>query len=108
MAQYTSAFRYFLADPRFEGENTWIWGTFHNDEFKDTFFAMQRASDDETYIKNVRKLQAMANDVAFAQALCWEKCFFPYRTDKYEGWDNYPSWGVIHPTTWFELRTIKK
>lgn len=103
MAAYSSAFRYFLADPRFEGEKTWIWGTYHNDEYKDTFFAMQQAVNDEEYITNVKKLQKMAYEDAFAQALAWEKSFFPYRTDKYQGWDNYPSWGVIHARTWYEL-----
>ncbi|WP_250227453.1 ABC transporter substrate-binding protein [Anaeropeptidivorans aminofermentans] len=102
MAAYSTAFRYFLAEAR-EGETTWIWGTYNNPEFKDTFFNMQQATSDDVYIENVKKLQKMASDEAFAQALCWEKAFFPYRTDKYEGFDNYPSWGVIHSRTWFEL-----
>lgn len=105
MANYSSAFRYFLADPRFEGEKTWIWGTYHDDEFKDTFFKMQQAINNEIYVENVKKLQKMAEEVAFAQALCWEKAFFPYRTDKYEGWINMASWGAIHPKTWYTLKT---
>lgn len=108
MANYSSAFRYFLADPRFEREQTWIWGTYHNDEFKDTFFKMQQAINNETYVENVKKLQKMAEEVAFAQSLCWEKAFFPYRTDKYQGWKNIASWGVIHPETWFNLKTIEQ
>ena len=27
-------------------------------------------------------------------ALCWDKAYFPYRTDHYEGWTNFPGWGV--------------
>ncbi|PID82666.1 MAG: ABC transporter substrate-binding protein [Clostridiales bacterium] len=103
MAYYSSAFRYFLADPRFEGEETWIWGTFHNDEYRDAYFGMVLAKNDDEYIKNSMKLQNMANEYCYAQALCWEKAFFPYRTDKYEGWQNYPSWGVINPRTFFVL-----
>ncbi len=103
MAVYSSSFRYFLADPRFEGEKTWIWGTFHNDDYRDTYFAMVQAINEDGYMENSKKLQKMADDYAFAQALCWEKAHFPYRTDKIEGWDNYPSWGVIHARTWFEL-----
>ena len=102
MAAYSSAFRYFLADAR-EGDTSWIWGTYHNDEFRDTLYAMQEAISEEEYLSNVKKLQQMASDEVFAQALSWETAFFPYRTDKYEGWDNYPSWGVIHPRTWHEL-----
>lgn len=108
IANYTSAFRYFLADTRFEGESTWIWGTYHNEEFKNTFFDMQQATNNEDYVKNIKKLQKMAEEVAFAQSLCWEKAFFPYRTDKYEGWKNIDSWGVIHPETWFNLKPISK
>lgn len=108
MASYSSAFRYFLADPRFEGEQTWIWGTFHNDEYKDTYFKMQQAINHEEYVKNSHKLQKMAEEYAFAQALCWEKAFFPYRVDKYEGWKNVDSWGVIHPEVWYNLKPISK
>ena len=106
MAQYSSAFRYFLADPRFEGEETWLWGTYHSDEYKDTYFKMQQALNNDVYVENVMKLQKMADEVVFAQALCWEKAFFPYRVDKYEGWKNVASWGVIHPEVWFNLKTI--
>jgi Bacterial extracellular solute-binding proteins, family 5 Middle. len=103
MAAYASAFRYFLADSKV-GDESWIWGTYHNDKFSDTFFAMQKAISEEDYIMNVKILQGMASEVVFAQALSWETAFFPYRTDKYVGWDNYPSWGVIHARTWHELK----
>ena len=102
VAAYNTAFRYFLADAR-EGDTSWIWGTYHSDEFRDTYFAMSEAISEQVYLENVKKLQSMASEVAFAQALCWETAFFPYRTDKYTGWDNYPSWGVIHARTWHEL-----
>ena len=29
----------------------------------------------------------------------------PYRTDRYTGWTNYPSWGVINVRTWHDLTT---
>lgn len=104
VASYTTAFRYFLADAR-EGETTWIWGTFHDDEYRDTFFAMQGAISDDVYLENLQKLQQMAADEVFAQALAWETAFFPYRTDRYTGWTNYPSWGVINVRTWHDLTT---
>lgn len=104
VASYTTAFRYFLADAR-EGESTWIWGTFHDDEYRDTFFAMQSAASEDMYLENLERLQQMAADEVFAQALTWETAFFPYRTDKYTGWTNYPSWGVINTRTWHELTT---
>ena len=64
---------------------------------------MTQAVSDEVYIENCKKLQKYMADTIDAQALCWETAFFPYRTDKYTGWNNYPSWGVINSTTWFEL-----
>jgi peptide/nickel transport system substrate-binding protein len=65
---------------------------------------MTQAVNDGLYIENARKLQKLFSDRMYAQALCWETAFFPYRTDKYAGWRNYPSWGVVNPTTWFELK----
>lgn len=108
MAEYTSAFRYFIADPRFEGEQTWIWGTYHNDDFTNTYYTMEAATNDDEYIKGIKKLQKMADEDVFAQALCWQKAFFPYRTDKYEGWTNIPSWGVVNCETWYNVHPISK
>ena len=75
----------------------------YDEEFKKDYYAMTQAVSDEVYIENCKKLQKYMADTIDAQALCWETAFFPYRTDKYTGWNNYPSWGVINSTTWFEL-----
>lgn len=104
MASYSTAFRYFMAELQ-EGESSWLWGTVHDKEFMDTYYAMTEAVSDEDYVKNCKKLQQYASDTMFGQALCWETAFFPYRTDKYTGWTNYPSWGVINCRTWFDLTT---
>lgn len=106
VARYTSAFRYFVALPRFEGEQTWLWGTYHDEDFTKTFYDTSLATNDDDYINGMKKLQQMANEECFAQALCWEKAFFPYRIDRYTGWKNYPAWGVINSRTWFDLRNI--
>lgn len=102
MASYSSAFRYFLGALQ-EGESSWIWGTVRDQEIIDTYYAMTEAISDEAYIENCKKMQKYASDTMFGQALCWETAFFPYRTDKYTGWTNYPSWGVINSRTWFDL-----
>lgn len=104
MASYSTAFRYFMGELR-EGESSWIWGTVHDPEYNEAYYAMTGATSDEVYIENCKILQKYMSDTRAAQALCWETAFFPYRTDKYEGWTNYPSWGVINNTTWFELTT---
>ena len=64
---------------------------------------MTEAISDEQYIENCQKLQKMADEEMFALTLAWQTAFFPYRTDQYEGWQNFPSWGVIHDETWYTL-----
>lgn len=103
MTNWSSAFRYFVGAPRFEGEKTWIWGTYDDPEFLETFYKMQVSKTNEEYAGYMNKLQHMAAEDCFAQALCWEEGHFPYRTDKIGGWDNYPGWGVINPRTWYDI-----
>ena len=102
MASYSTAFRYFMGELR-EGESSWLWGTIRDDSFRDAYYAMTQAINDEQYIENNQKLQKYVADTMAAEALCWETAFFPYRTDKYTGWENYPSWGAVHATTWYRL-----
>lgn len=104
MAAYSTAFRYFMSELP-AGQTSWLWGTVHDEAFTAAYYGMTQAVNDGLYIENARKLQKLFSDRMYAQALCWETAFFPYRTDKYAGWRNYPSWGVVNPTTWFELKT---
>ena len=50
-----------------------------------------------------RDILKMASEDLFAFALCWERAFFPYRTDRYEGFSNWNSWGVINTETWYHV-----
>ena len=102
VAAYSTAFRYMLAELR-EGDSGWHWGSYHSDALKDAFYAMTEAINDTQYLENVTRLQHMADEEMFAMTLDWETAFFPYRTDRYEGWDNWNSWGAIHAETWFTL-----
>ena len=102
VAAYSTAFRYILAELR-EGESGWHWGSYHSDELVETYYAMTEAISDEQYIENCQKLQKMAGEEMFALTMAWQTAFFPYRTDQYEGWQNFPSWGVIHNETWYTL-----
>ena len=102
VAGYNTAFRYILAELR-DGDSGWHWGSYHSDAFKETFYAMTEAISDDQYLENCQKLQHMVDEEMFAMTLAWQTAFFPYRTDRYEGWINYPSWGVIHAETWFTL-----
>lgn len=102
VAAYSTAFRYMLAELR-EGPNGWHWGSYRSPELTQAFYAMNEAIRDEDYLENCRKLQRLADSEMFAMTLAWQTAFFPFRTDKYEGWDNWKSWGVIHPETWFNV-----
>ena len=102
VASYSTAFRYFMGELR-DGESSWLWGTIRDDSFRDTYYAMTQAVNDDQYVENCKKLQNYVADTMAAEALCWETAFFPYRTDKYTGWENYPSWGAVHATTWYRL-----
>jgi peptide/nickel transport system substrate-binding protein len=101
VAAYSTPFRYLLAELR-EGKG-WCWGSFHNPILKEAFYNMTEAINDEQYLENSLILQRLADEEMFALTLAWQTSFFPYRTDKYDGWDNWASWGVVHAETWFEL-----
>ena len=47
--------------------------------------------------------QHLADEEMFGLTFAWQTGFFPYRTDKIEGWDNWQSWSVINARTWFAL-----
>ena len=103
MTNWSSSFRYFVGSPRLENDKTWIWGTYRDPKFLETFWNMQQSTSNEEYAKYMMELQKMAYEECFAQALCWEEGHFPYRTDKIAGWNDYPGWGVINGRTWFDV-----
>lgn len=79
------------------------WGSCNNEEFLVAYGALDSISNQADYEEVVQNLQNVINEEVIGIALAWDKAFFPYRTDKYEGWINYPAWGVINPDTWFNL-----
>lgn len=102
VAAYSTPFRYILAELR-EGDSGYHWGSYHNSVLTEAFYGMTEAINDEQYLENSKILQHLADDEMFALTLAWQTGFFPYRTDKYEGWDNWASWGVVNAETWFDL-----
>ena len=91
-----------LAELR-DGDSGWHWGSCHDPRLKEYYYAMTEAINDEQYIENSRNLQHLADEEMFGLTFAWQTGFFPYRTDKIEGWDNWQSWGVINARTWFDL-----
>ena len=107
-AQYRSAFRYFVADV-LEGDtentagSTWIWGTNHDPKLTEEVWGLAYSINEEEYLEHIKTLQKMGSEQLFGFSLCWEKAFFPYRTDKYENFSNWDSWGVINVETWYNV-----
>jgi peptide/nickel transport system substrate-binding protein len=106
IAKYTSAFRYYAAEPRpgTTRESSWLWGSYHDADFNAAIWQMGTASNQEQYMEAVQYLQQVANNDLIGASLGWTKAFYPYRTDRITGWENLDSWGVIHSDTWSSLR----
>lgn len=101
MARYEGAFYYAALG----ANNTNPWGTCNIDAFNDAYYAMTYSPDTETYLENYHALQQISADNMVMLALAWDVCYFPYRTDQYEGWINFPGYGAINNQTWYTLHT---
>ena len=84
-----------------------MWGTCDLEDFDQAYNDMLNAQGDEDYVAKVKELQRIASEEVIGIALCWDTAYYPYRTDKYEGWTNYPGWGVINCETWYSLRPVR-
>lgn len=100
VAMYDTAFMYIIYNP------VNPWGTCQMPEFVEAYEAKLASGSYEEYDAAMKELQRIADEQVVGLALCWDKAYFPYRTDKFEGWINYPGWGVINSETWFNLRTL--
>ena len=101
VAMYDTSFFYMAYNPN----TTNPWGTCTLPEFAAAYEAKQAAGSYDEYNAAVVELQHVADEQVVGLAVCWDKAYFPYRTDKFEGWTNYPAWGVINWETWFTLHT---
>ena len=99
VAMYDTAFMYMIGD----NDNN-RWGTCLLPEFVAAYEAKKTAGSYEAYNAAMKELQALADEQVVGLALCWDKAYFPYRTDHYEGWTNFPGWGVLNYKTWFSTR----
>jgi len=104
VANYRTAIWYFL-NRAVAGSGGYNWGNSLDDEtLNNAYRALQSANNDEEYIAAVKNLQKIMSEELYGFALCWEDYFFPYRTDKYEGLDFFPSIGVITYKTFYDLK----
>ena len=103
VAAYRTCFWYFL-NREIVGSGAMNWGGSYNDPaLNAAYVKLMNAKSNDEYLEAVKELQHLASNDLFAFALCWEKCFFPYRTDKYEGFVNMDAVGVVHAETFYQL-----
>ena len=104
VASYDTAYWYFVStDVPGAGGDYGYGNSYHDESLNEAFRSLMSAANNDEYLAAVKELQRLGSEDLFAFALCWEKCFFPYRTDKYQGFENYPSVGVVHDTTFYTL-----
>ncbi len=99
VAFYKTAYLYVISDPILS-----MWGTCTLPDFVAAYDRLLTARGYDDYVEAVREMQQINAEQAMSVALCWDTAYYPYRTDKYEGWTNYPGWGVINRQTWYDLR----
>ena len=51
----------------------------------------------------VRHVVREDDEQLYGFALCWEDCFFPYRTDKFDNLKYYPAIGVVNVETFYSI-----
>ena len=86
------------------GSGGYNWGNTLNDEtLNNAYRALQDANSDAEYVTAVKNLQKIMSEQLYGFALCWEDCFFPYRTDKFDGLKYYPAIGVVNVETFYSI-----
>ncbi|HML45525.1 MAG TPA: ABC transporter substrate-binding protein [Clostridia bacterium] len=97
VAPFSSAYRYLLATSGLAA------GTYTGEAMNAAYQQAMNAQTTAEYVAAIQEVQQL-NATEFAgTALCWDKAFFPYRTDRFEGWINYPAWGAVNNKTWYTL-----
>ena len=101
VAYYKTAYLYMFDDP------ISMWGTCNLESFNTAYNNLLNALGPDEYNAASKELQQLNAEECIGIPLCWDMAYYPYRTDKYTGWVNYPGWGVINPDTWYNLRPIE-
>ena len=78
-------------------------GTCQDEAYMAEYVKMINSNNYDAYIESFMKMQEMNAEIVPVIALSISPVYAPYRTDKIQGWINYPSWGVINSTTWYSV-----
>lgn len=98
IARYKTA--YFYVEDKYS-----VFGTWGNEELITLYDAMINAHSLEAYNERVKELQKYNDENTLAIALGWDNVYFPYWTDKYDGWVNFTGTGCVNYRTWYNLYT---
>jgi peptide/nickel transport system substrate-binding protein len=78
-------------------------GTFADETYMAEYTKLITSKDYDEYAVSFKRLQELNAEMVPAIALSISRTYAPYRTDRITGWVNYPAWGVINPTTWYNI-----
>lgn len=81
-------------------ETGW-WGTWQDPAYMDAYNKVRASASFEEYESSMHELQQVIAEQLPAVSFAFGTSSFPYRTDKIDGWINFPGWGVINPKTWY-------
>jgi peptide/nickel transport system substrate-binding protein len=99
IAEFETAYLYMI-----KGFTDMGWPTCDDPELVALYSKLMSAMSREEYIDTLKVIQNKNVDNVLGLALCWDTVFFPYRTDNFEGWIDYPGYGVINNSTWFNVK----
>jgi peptide/nickel transport system substrate-binding protein len=99
-AMFESCFFYMYPDKKNP------WGTCTIPEFNAEYERLMISQDEDEYVETLKELQRINAEQVVGVPLCWDKAYFPYRTDQYSGWENQPGWGPVNSRIWYNLVNI--
>ena len=79
-----------------------FFGTYRDEEYLDAYKKILFSTNYSDYEQAYKDIQRMnAEDVT---AIVWDitTSYYPYRTDKFTGWTNYPGVGAVHGDLWYK------
>ena len=82
-----------------------MFGTWETPELAALYEEMMCAPSFEVYSGKSAEIQRYNDEHTLGIALGWDHVFFPYWTDQYDGWTNFPGVGGVNYKTWYELYT---
>jgi len=84
------------------------WGTCDLPEYEAAFRQLLASRNYAEYDRQMHVLQQFNDELVPGIALCWNQIFYPYRTDRFNGWIYYLGWGVVNNQTWYQVKPVEQ